>query len=143
MRLRVFKCHNKCPLAFPAVVYAEGSKGSGGGSSGGSTCGSGEAGADHWAFVKGTPVFDDSHKANRGYGVVESPRPELDDDGDWRCKVRFTGGERATWLKCKYLEVPAVSPILRQDPTAVQQRVRVAVGPHKGKDGTTMKKVGG
>lgn len=119
-------------LDFHAVTFgALGAKGSDGTSTGSS------------GFCKGTYVFDASHKANRGYGVVESPWPELDDDGDERCRVRFEGGVRATMIKCKYLEVPAISPELRQDPTATQQRVLVVVGPHKNKEGATVKKVGG
>ena len=119
----------------------EGGGGKGGGE-GNSTGGSGEEGAGHDPITKGTRVFDASHKANRGYGIAES-WPQLDDDGDLRSQVRFEGGQRATWMKHRYLEVPAIHPDQRQDPTAVQQRVMVVVGPHKNKEGTTVKKVGG
>lgn len=137
-----------CLPAFPAVAYGalDGKGGEGGGGKGGgegtSTGGSGEAGTGHDIITKGTPVFDASHKTNRGYGVADS-WPEWDEDGDLRSRVRFDGGQRATWIKHRYLEVPAIQPDLRQDPTAVKQRVMVVVGPHKKKEGTTVKKVGG
>jgi len=90
--------------------------------------------AGQCSFAVGTYVFDASHKPNRGYGVIKSG-PELGDDGQRRWRVTFDGGQRTTAIMEAYLELPVVPPTLRQDPTALQQRVTVVVGPHKGASG--------
>ena len=80
----------RCPLDFTAVTFAAAA---GKGGEGGCTAGNSEAGAfqQPLSLIGGTFVLDASHKATRGYGKVESHWPEVDDDGDYRCRVRFEG----------------------------------------------------
>ena len=54
----------------------------------------------------------------------------------------FTGGQRNTCIQQDYLDLSLIHHSHRQAPSGLQQRVAVMVGKHKGREGTTVKKVG-
>ena len=53
----------------------------------------------------------------------------------------FPGGRRITSIQQPYLDLSLIHHTQREAPCGLQQRIVVVVGRHKGKAGTTVKKV--
>ena len=90
----------------------------------------------------GASVYDSTHNQSRGYGEIQAAAPPAE-NGMPRWKVVFTGGQRNTCIQQDYLDLSLIHHSHRQAPSGLQQRVAVMVGNHKGRKGTTVKKVGG
>lgn len=90
----------------------------------------------------GASVYDRSHNNNpRGYGEI-SRRASPDDNGNPRYYIAFSTGQRITAMKETYLELSHIHHRDRVPATALQQRILVVLGTHKGKSGLTIAKVG-
>jgi len=98
-----------------------------------------EAGVDggQQGFAPGVWVYDNTHKAGRGWGrIVSAGEPHEDGTPVWR--VDFQRGKRCTAIKQPYLQLPCVSYDERTAPTAAGQRVKVAAGHDLGAEGETL-----
>ena len=92
-------------------------------------------------FSIGASVFDESHKHNRGYGIIKGPGPP-GEDGTPRWQVSFERGQRTSAISQHYLCLAHIHHTGRVAPEACGQRIVVMVGPHKGVEGVTVSKVG-
>lgn len=85
----------------------------------------------------GASVYDRSQAASkRGYGTIS----EAGDPGRWRVAWQ-EAGLRSCVISEPYLELALVHHSQRVVPTAMKQAVVVVLGTHKGKAGTTIKRV--
>ena len=89
----------------------------------------------------GASVYDNTHNQSRGFGEIQAATdPAADGTPRWR--VLFPGGRRITSIQQPYLDLSLIHHTQREAPCGLQQRIVVVVGSHKGKAGTTVKKVG-
>ena len=88
----------------------------------------------------GASVYDNTHNQSRGFGEIQAATdPAADGTPRWR--VLFPGGRRITSIQQPYLDLSLIHHTQRAAPCGLQQRIVVVVGRHKGKAGTTVKKV--
>lgn len=93
-------------------------------------------------FYVGASVYDASHHgACRGYGfITKAAEPAA--DGTPRWYVKFERGDRTTAVSEAYLGQCHIDHVGRDPPQSAGQRIVVVVGPHRGKEGVTVAKVG-
>lgn len=93
-------------------------------------------------FTKGSTVGDASHKKSRELGTILGRAAEPGENGQPRWQVAFQGGQRTTAVQQSSLDLAVVHLDNLRQPTALQQRVLVNVGSHRGMQGATKSKVG-
>ena len=88
-------------------------------------------------YAVGAAVYDNSHKASRGWGTIKAAAAADPADGTPRWQVQFERGQRTTAIKQSYLALPCMPCSDRVAPAAAGQRIMVVVGEHSGKEGVT------
>lgn len=95
-------------------------------------------------FEIGASVWDNTHHTCRGYGVICAAGNPAD-DGTPKWYVEWDNkqeGQRCRAIQETSLQLSLIQHDKRKPPTALGQSIIVLVGTHKGKTGTTVRKVG-